>query len=281
MRVKRLRLWAAFSICTALVPGRAHAADKADRADKEKCRASYEEAQELRRRSALVEARAELSTCIATCPSALRSDCDAWLRETDKLIPKVTFRFVDDLGDSVAASLQIDGVPTSEPEKTLNPGKHTFRAEAPGHDPIEMRELIGTGETRSLVFTLKRSVARVTEAPASPAPVTTSPTTRAPVAAYIVGGIGIAAIATSGILAAKGHVDKSDLTSTCAPNCNSSDVDSIRTTWWVAAGVGAGGAVLTGIATYLFLNHRSHEQSVAFTVAPAANGAHAAISGRF
>jgi len=272
-------LWAAVTIGVAL-PLSAHAADKTDKGAREKCRASYEEAQELRARASLVEARAELAACISTCPASLRSDCETWLREIDRTMPRVTFRFVDERGTPISATLQIDGEPIRESEKELNPGKHSFRAEAPDHEPVEMHETIAAGETRSLVFTLKQ---HLTTSPTSPplSPAIAPQPPKPPIAAYVLGGIGVAALATSGVLAVKGHVDKSDLTSSCAPNCNSSDVDSIRTTWWVAAGVGAGGAIFTGVAAYLFLNHRSVERGVAFTLSPQASGAHASISGTF
>ncbi len=255
-------------------------------ADKERCRSAYEEAQELRKRSSLVQASAELKTCVATCPSALKSDCETWLGEIGKLMPRVTLRFVDDAGSPISGvSLQIDGEPFRENEvPALDPGRHTFRAEATNHVAAEAREVLAAGETRTLVLTLKRiqvPIAPTTTVPASKPSAQEATPHSTPIAAYVLGGVGIAALATSGALAIKGQIDKSDLSSSCAPFCDESRVDSIRTTWWVAAGVGAGGAVLTGIATYLFLSARHAEPAITVGVLPSQDGATASASARF
>ena len=83
---------------------------------------------------------------------------------------------------------------------------------------------------------------------------------------FVLGGVGIASLATAGALAIKGHIDRGGF-SHCAPVCDPKDVDAVRTTWLVAGVVGAVGAVSLGLAIVLWPKS-SHRLTTRVGIAP-------------
>jgi hypothetical protein len=77
------------------------------------------------------------------------------------------------------------------------------------------------------------------------------------VPSFVVGTIGAVALLAAGLLAIDGHVERANLRSNCAPNCDESDVDRIRTVWVTAAIVGVVGAVALGVSVLLWPGSKS------------------------
>jgi hypothetical protein len=217
-----------------------------------RCVASYEQAQVFRRAENLEAARAELLVCQETCPEAVQRDCARWLEEIGALVPTVRFTAQDASGAllrdvRVTEDGKIVAVRTDVPVE-VSPGPHTFLFEEEGSQPVTVRVEIHAGEREHPVAVTMAAVAPVRRAPTAE----THPrsVSRAPfVALAAVAG---AAMVTAGVLAIKGLSDRSDLRATCAGHCSTDDVDAIRTTWWTAAALGAGGALAAGAAVLLW-----------------------------
>ncbi|WP_394832409.1 hypothetical protein LVJ94_38450 [Pendulispora rubella] len=230
-----------------------HAADDPRAA---RCVAAYEQAQRERREGKLTAAQELLRTCTETCPARFSRDCQRWQSEIESAIPTVRFRVVDDRGRKVEyARVLVDGVLLGNeipagPVPT-DPGEHEFRFERIGSPPATVKVTLKPGERdREIAASIAPSSASSVEvAPGSSAPpgeVSHSESGNRPVA-YAFGIVGIAALATSGVLLVKGHLDRGDLSS-CEPRCNPDDVDPIRTLWWLSAASAGIGVLSLGIA---------------------------------
>jgi hypothetical protein len=97
-----------------------------------------------------------------------------------------------------------------------------------------------------------------------------------PVGVWVFGALGVIGGGGFAALALSGQSDVSNLRSTCAPNCSSSQVDGARTQIILAnVSLGVGIASL-GIATTWFLLSRSHEgKTAALSVEPSPGGGRA------
>jgi hypothetical protein len=149
----------------------------------------------------------------------------------------------------------VDGkpLPRSQAARPLvvEPGVHVFRFERAGYAPAEVRAVIHTGERDHLVEAVLAAAAK-------------EHTRKAPshvpshVPSYVLGGVGAVALVVAGALTLKGHLDRENLRSSCAPYCSPEQVRPIRT-MWIAAGVLAGaGAAAVGAAIVLW-SRTEHE----------------------
>jgi hypothetical protein len=95
--------------------------------------------------------------------------------------------------------------------------------------------------------------------PAAPArrPAPSPPDEGPPTGAFVLGGVGAAALVTAGILSIVGWVEASDMRDTCAPGaggvgCSPDRVDRVRARW-IAGGIlaGVGGAAMIGGGVWL------------------------------
>jgi hypothetical protein len=75
----------------------------------------------------------------------------------------------------------------------------------------------------------------------------------APILPFALGGVGAAAVGVGAFLAITASSQLHDLRSTCAPHCESSDVDKVNLRYRVAAGVIGIGVVAIGAAVWLFV----------------------------
>ncbi len=266
---------------------------------KKECADAYVQAQKLKKDGALTKAREQLITCARdTCMSAVKKDCLLWLDEVNEAIPSVVVEAHDASGnETLDVKVSVDGEVVAETLSTkgieVNPGTHQFRFEMDGEDPIEQEVIIRAGQKNKL---LKVSFGK--EEASGPAPIETEPAAAPivedhpekkgpPVASYVLGGIGIVALAGAGYFWLGAEGDKSDLEdSGCSPNCDSGDVDSIKSKRLygdIALGVGV---VSLGVATYLWLSPSKadkkpprDEARVDVQLLP--GGAFGGVSGRF
>ena len=236
------------------VPGTA-AAD-----DKQVCVAASEKGQQLRSSGKLVEAREQFNLCGRTeCPKLIQQDCTQWMSEVLASLPSVVPGAKDKKGrDIVDARLSIDGKVVTETLDgkpiVVDPGVHSFvfEAKSAGAAPaVKEQFVIKPGEKNRLVSV---TIATGDDGGATAAAGTTEPpadTSKSspPIAAYVVGGLGIAALGAAGVMALLASSDARDLRSTCSPNCKQSDVDAIQTRYTInAVTAGVGGVLLiTGI----------------------------------
>ncbi|HWO11666.1 MAG TPA: hypothetical protein VNN80_19360 [Polyangiaceae bacterium] len=123
--------------------------------------------------------------------------------------------------------------------------------------------------------------AQAVQAPAHPDE--TEPTSS--VLPYVIGGVGVAAIGTSFLLAHWGSDNNRELDS-CSPNCSQESVDHVRR-MYIAADITLGaGVVALGAATWLYFSGADREGSddaaaYRIDVRPTARGAMATMVGEF
>jgi hypothetical protein len=202
------------------------------------CVMAYEQAQQNQRAHRMLQARADLQLCQRVCPSMLTLDCDRWLGEVSGAIPTVILYAVDRQGRSLSAvRVLVDGAPLVESldgaQVEVDPGEHTFTFEGRRGGRTETRVAVRSGErAQTISVHLDEAALGALSSP--------------PTATWVLGGVAAGALALGGVLAIKGHVDRSDLEESCAPSCSDEDVDTVRTEWavaGVAAGVGAAAAI--------------------------------------
>jgi len=213
---------------------------RAGAADKVRCTAAYEQAQELRRQDKLSAARSELLICEQTCPKMLTADCTRWRKEVEVLMPTVRLRATDGQGHPVEARVLIDGAllldKVVDDPVPVDSGEHTFRFESPSGLTAEVHVSLHGGERGQEIEGVL--------APPAPAPAAaTAPSAIPPIptASWVLAAVGGVGLGLGLALSIKGHLDASHLQSTCAPACAPGDVDSIATQYdvaWVSAGVG-------------------------------------------
>lgn len=230
----RVLLRLAIGLAVVCAPAVANAADDATNA----CLTASEEAQSLRDKGRLLDARAKLIECgRGACPPVVRTDCSKWLDDLTPRIPSIVVRVVDENGhDVVDAKITIDdGAAASAGDGRaidLDPGPHKLRVEGKGYEPVDQTVVAREGErTRpvTLAFTKKsgsESPRRRFDEPA--------PTSPVPVISWILGGVAVAGGLSFAILGSMAKSDVDDMRSRCAPTCAESEVSSARTELVVA-----------------------------------------------
>jgi hypothetical protein len=235
--------------------------------DKRACVAASDQGQGLRIDGKLVEAREQLLVCAdASCPSIVRAACAGWLLDLDKQIPSVTLAARDGGGNDVlGVTVSLDGSPVPDAVSgrpvPLDPGTHTLRFVAPTGAAVDRVVVVGEGEQRRLIEAVFRGAATPLEPSArEAAPAMASvPPSRAgtPWAAWGVTIGAATAWAAFGAFALAGHLEYESAVSSCNGHCSPERYDAINTKF-VVADVALGVAVVaTGVATVLFLTHRS------------------------
>lgn len=237
-------------------------------ADGNACANAAEQAQDLRHKKRFLAAREQVLLCVAeACPKVVRDDCHQWLAQLDGLIPSVVVHARDEAGrDRVRVTLAIDGAVVAQSLDgvaiRLDPGPHLLRLEAEGMSPVEQEVLLAQGEQARRVEITLRSTTR------DAAPVATTPA-RPPVASplpvvetrssspwpWIVGGVGVASLATFGALQIVARGEHDDLQAGCGKtsSCPSDEVDALRTKFQLSAVALGVGVVALGAAAVLFL----------------------------
>jgi hypothetical protein len=252
--------------------------DTAQAADeKQVCLGAYISAQRLRQEDKLIEAREQLLLCARDlCPATLKKDCTTWTAEVDQATPSVVIDARNaDGGDVIDVKVTVDGKPFAEridgKARPLNPGVHTFHYETEGSPAVEEKVVIRAGDKmRKLTVKFapqgKQSGVTPTPGPSADKPGhETSPdgdkdgsadkgtgSRPVPVVVYVLGGVGVAALAGFTYFAVKFNGQVSDLDS-CKPRCSPDQVDdakSTRTLSYIPLGIGVASL---GAATILYL----------------------------
>ena len=244
------RFGAALTVSLLLAPNTAFAGEKWA------CGDAHVEGQKLRKEGKLVAARAQLASCAAdTCPEMIRGECSALVADIDQSLPTVVLAAHDEKGnDVIAAKLAIDARPLDATMAgravPVDPGVHTFSAEGSDGVRVEQKLLVKEGEKKRIVVLTLSAKPGDSKPPPPPEP---TPKRATPIAPYIFGGFGIAALGVFGYFGARALGDRSDLQSTCAPTCDESRVDAIRTKYLVSEIALGVSVVSLGVAAYLFV----------------------------
>jgi hypothetical protein len=215
------------ALTSVLVLGAANGWPASTRADdasaKAVCSDKYQSAQRLRAAGKLTLARADLLRCAdQSCPAFVSSDCKTWLAQVEGDLPTLVFAVLDPDGRDVPnAAIRVDGVDVPHATDGLghvvDPGERSIDVAA-GDRRLSLRIVARLGEkSRRVELRLSGPVtppSNVTYAPSAPAPRAAPPV---PVLAYVLGGVGVAAIGVGSILWATGssaaHTYDDDCTS--------------------------------------------------------------------
>lgn len=249
---------AAAAVCAASV-GAAVAS-----ADDESCRNAYVETQRLQRAAQFLAARRAAVACGQdTCSDTVRSQCSTWLENIERAVPTVVIDARDDTGAALAdVQLEANGSVVTERLNgralELDPGEYVLRFRH-GEHVVEQRTLIREAEkyrTIAVRFDPRPTPAVPARAepeapaappgPASPPPwaeslaagatASRAPTsdTSLPTASYLLGGLGLAGVATFAVLATSGYASERNLRRTCAGACEADRVNAVRARYLVA-----------------------------------------------
>ncbi|WP_437916686.1 hypothetical protein WME73_19385 [Sorangium sp. So ce302] len=243
------RLLAAFAAAATLLAGpRARAQGVG-----ETCAASYEQAQQLLRDRALLRARAELRVCVSSCPATLARDCQSWSEQVERDMPSVALSATSADGRAPGrVRVLLDGAPLLDalPEDPieLDPGRHTLTFEDAAGTRVAAVVTLPPGD-KALPIAVRFPAP--TPAPSRPAAVADAPPVRQRWPLVLV-GVGAAGLGVGAFLGVKGHLDRSELRTRCAPGCPAEDVEAIDLTWKAGAISAGVGFLAAGLGAVLY-----------------------------
>jgi len=230
--------------------------------EKVACANASENGQKLRDDGKLVKARQEFLVCARdVCPAVIKKDCADWLQKADVSIPSVVLGAKDAHGQDLAtAKVTLDGVASEESLQgkaiSIDPGVHTFRFEIPGEKPIDQQIVVREGEKNRVVSV---SWEKADVSPTTPPPLTPPPpepdTKKSKVPAFVVGGIGVAALGVGTIFTVIATGDFNDLKNSCGQTktCTDDQTSPIKTKVLVADIAFGVGIVAIGTAVVLYI----------------------------
>ncbi len=236
---------------------------RANADEKQACVSASEKAQQLRSAGKLGEARDQLNICgRPECPKLVQQDCTQWMSELLASLPSVVPGAKDRKGrDILDVRVTVDGKVVTEvldgKAIVLDPGVHAFLFESKGLPPLKEQVVVKPGEKNRIVtvtFATPEDATPPSGAPNGGAGAASggSGESSPPIAAYVLGGVGIAALGAALYFDLAASGDAHDLRSGCSPNCAQSDVDDVKTKYTIAGvTAGIGGALLvTGIVLF-------------------------------
>lgn len=260
------------------------------------CVAASTQGQIDRDEGRLLAARARFLQCASEdCPAIVRKSCDSWLSELTPRIPSVVIRVRDaEQHDITAARVMVDGAEVSLDGRPvlLDPGTHTIEVDAPGRAQQQRAFLLAEREqARLLVLELVDApglppppIATDEAAPSRPAQHARARYT-VPLGSWLLGGVGLAGIATFTGLRIKAGRDLDQLDRRCAPLCSDAERDAgNRKTLTADVSLGIGIATLSGalgwaLGSWLWKDRASDgpARRGQLTISPLAGGAFATL----
>ena len=266
--------------------------------DKKVCLDSYVEAQRLKQKTSLIEAREKLILCSReTCPATIRDECVQWLSEVDRSLPTVVLLAKDADGrDIVDLRVTVDGEPFVDRADgkpvPIDPGVRVFRFETPGFEPLEEQAVIRASVKDRVISVVLNRIGGTALAEAQSSPASAPPDSDVgagrpiPTLVYVLGGVGVVGVAGFGTFTWRFSSQRSDLDG-CKPFCSEDDInaaDTSRKIAFVSLGVGV---VALGAATALYLTRPEDEgantayRGLLLDAGPTPGGAAASLSGVF
>jgi hypothetical protein len=175
--------------------------------NKAACLSSAANGQTLRDAHKLVEAREQFRICAsAQCPAMVQGDCGQWLADVDRSLPSVVITAKNWAGaDRVDVRVTVDGQPLltklDGEAIPMNPGEHTFHFEEPDGTQVDQQVVVREGEKNQNIGAVLGKAPPPTEAPRA-ATETVAPPKHSPMrpAGLVIGGIGVAGLATGAVL---------------------------------------------------------------------------------
>jgi hypothetical protein len=290
-----------FATTTAVALALTASASPAQADARAECVAASEKAQQARNAGKLSEAREQLGLCgRSECPKLIQQDCTQWMSEVLSVLPSIVPAAKDRGGrDLIDVRVSIDGKPMAETldgkPVPVDPGVHVFKFETKGAPPVDEKIVVKQGEKNRIV-TVTFAIGEETNGGAKkPGPADVGDDDRArnrggsspPIAAFIVGGLGLAALGTALYINLDANADARKLRDDCAPRCNPADVDDVEQRRIIAGVTAAAGGALLIAGVVLFFVHNSGDsrgsraRGPTFAVAPITGGAFGATAVSF
>lgn len=247
------------------------------RADVRECIDDHSEGQRSRDESRFVEARERFVRCaMPSCPDAIRNECDELLDNLEQRMPTLVLAAQDEQGRDVAGvSVFLDGEPLDGALNgrsiPVDPGARRLRFVA-SDGRVERVEVVAREWVKGRRIQVRFASAKAAEPPAaSPASTLAPPPAGASSSlavtamepgdsadprrtwGYVLGGVGVAALAGFGYFAVSGRSLKNELRESCAPRCSDAQASSVRSKYLVADVLLGVGLASVGTGTYLLL----------------------------
>lgn len=260
---------------------------------KEECVAAAEEGQQHRHKGEFTRAIDRFQRCAQqSCPAVVIGDCSRFLTETEAAQPTLVLRARDSRGrDLVDVAVSIDGtVVVSRLDGRaipIDPGEHRIVFSAEGLESVERRFVAVEGEKRRVVAVDFEA----TEEPVSPRstePIRVSEprvesSSGPPLATWVLGGVGLAALAGTTYFGLSAASERADLEDTCGltRTCTQDQVDGFRRKAVVADVLLGIGAVSLGAAVVLWATDDGRPRTEAGLIVRPAGGAVAGVRHSF
>jgi hypothetical protein len=254
------------------------------------CVSASTQGQVERDRGLLLAARTQFHSCAqAACPSIVSSSCSAWLVDLEQRIPSLVVRVSEpDERDLTGASVRIDGAAVTLDGRPvqLDPGAHNIVVSAPGWLAAERTLVLAEREqARLLVIELQRSEESIAAPTAEREQGASLKPQRfhVPVASWVLGGLGVAGVASFAVLRVTAGSELAHLQETCSPECPRSSSERGRNLALAAdVSLGIGAAALAGAAAWVLGNWLWHERGRAHVAGvPTHGGALAVVHARY
>jgi hypothetical protein len=235
------------------------------------CSGAYEKAQEEKAAGHLNAALGQLRVCVAqACPKFIREDCSRWIDQTEASLPSVVFAVRRDGKDQTEVEVLCDGVLLAQSSDgkaiVVDPGAHNFSFSIPGFAPVEQRLIVREGERNRIIDVEFRTASETRSAIPAPAldtqrkgPPSESVVRRPFPWSYGFAGLGALGITGFAVFAMLGSNQQRDLERSCAPYCQSGQVDSLKTKYLIADACLGVGLISLGVATYLYITGRASD----------------------
>jgi hypothetical protein len=184
----------------------------------------------------------------SACPAEVRAVCDRLVNDVEARLPTVVFGARDADGRDLAdVSVRVDGAPLASSMDgkavAVDPGPHVLQFTRAGSLPVQQDVVLREAEkNRLLIVTFPGPAARVTAAP----PPESGPSRPVPPLAYVLGGVGLAALGAFIGLDVDGQSRYASCRASGCPGSLSAERD-------VAFATVAGSLVLLGSATWVLL----------------------------
>ena len=260
------------------------------------CTAAYTSGQRLRKKGELIAAKKQLTTCASpSCSSVLRDDCARWLTEVGALMPSLVIAARGPSGeDATEVRVLVDGAVLAERiggvPLEVDPGPHRLRFEMEGAQPVEKDVVVREGERARRIDVA--FVAGSASAPAStsastgetPPDASEEPGRPVPALAWILGGVGVAALGV-GIGFEVDGLSKRSALGACFGMCSQDAIDAAKRSFNIGDVATAVGVAALAAGAFVFFTRPATQASASsalrLEVVPADRGALAGVRGAF
>ncbi|MEJ7732109.1 MAG: hypothetical protein WKG00_23220 [Polyangiaceae bacterium] len=206
-------------------PSQAQSRRPADQAEakavKQACIDAHGAGQSLQREGKLAAARERFVGCgREECPSPIRRDCAQWLATATESQPSVVVEARDEMGQPTTdVRVFVDGVQMAAAldgrALEVDPGSRAFRYVSGRGTVLEERLVVLEGQkNRKLLAVFPRDAVP-------------PPPYRVPTMTWVLGGVGLGALANFVLWGVIGRVDEDNL-DRCAPRCPQEDADTLH-----------------------------------------------------